>query len=220
MEAVASGQLREASEIWERRQHRRHVQPERDRRAASSSAATAWTTTREDAGTGGRWRLGRRRGGAGCGVADGRRQPVSSSHRCIVLLAHPLSRPTALAVVAAGPRPPLPPVRSPPPGCRRPSTYPHASAAVARPSPPPCTARVTRVAVVLPRRRPGGGRAAARRTPVTSGVDVAAVLAAFPDLAGFARLPTGDRLQSHPAERLNASSHPKVRLNASSHPKM
>lgn len=84
-------------------------------------------------------------GGGGCGVADGRRQPVSSSHRCIVLLAHPLSRPTALAVVAAGPRPPLPPVRSPPPGCRRPSTPPPPPPSIGcrRPSatpPPPCTA--------------------------------------------------------------------------------
>lgn len=125
-------------------------------------------------------------------------------------------------VVAAGPRPPLPPVRSPS-RCRRPSTPPPTQRRLPSPvrhAAPLHRPAVTRVAVVLPRRRPGGGRAAARRTPVTSGVDVAAVLAAFPDLAGFARLPTGDRLQSHPAERLNASSHPKVRLNASSHPKM
>lgn len=49
---------------------------------------------------------------------------------------------------------------------------------------------------ILPRRRPGGGSAAARRAPVTFGLDVAAVLAAFPDLAGFAQLPASNRLQS------------------------
>lgn len=97
--------------------------------------------------------------GGGCGVADGRRQPVSSSHRCIVLLAHPLSRPTALAVVAAGPRPPLPPVRSPPPGCRRPSTLPPPPSVGCRrpsatPPPPP---------LAPPRRHPSR-----RRPPASS----------------------------------------------------